>query len=180
MKKWDDDGYDPPVLGQERDELSGPVPAAARGKKPSVQVAALFDQAWQEMLREHPGTSMQVGVSPWHGQKKYAYAWINKQLLPQVGDDMDLALRIFQAFCTALVGGTEFLPNDMPPWRRLQQTLDKYARSVPVTETAEDRAEVEAENREWRQRLGEARRPKRPASSGRPRWSAVDDPYFFE
>ena len=135
MRKWDDDGYDPPMIGADPDR-----PKSSDAKtSPTVEADRLFDVEWAAMLRQYPSLSMRLPGHPWNAGPKVAYrAWLKKEFLPALDGDLDRAARVFRAFCADLASGREFLPGDMPGFRRLHVRTSQYLIKVARSVTPED------------------------------------------
>ena len=155
MNKWDDEGYDPPVIGADPDRAK----TAAAKTSPTVEADNLFAAEWAAMLRQYPSLSLRLPPRPWNSGQKVVYrAWLKKEFLPALDGDLDRAARVFRAFCADLASGREFLPGDMPGFRRLHVRTSQYLLKVARSDRPEDTEDVPFRHQSQRQR----RRPKPP------------------
>lgn len=155
VRNWDDEGYDPPMIGADPDRPK-PVPKST----PTVEAERLFDEEWSAMLRQYPSLTLRLPARPWNSGQKVVYrAWLKKEFLPALDGDLDRAKHVFRAFCADIASGREFLPGDMPAFRRLHVRTSQYLTKVGRTEQPEDVEDVPFRHQSQRQR----RRPQPPA-----------------
>lgn len=153
MRHWDDEGYDPPMIGGDPDR----VPESDRNRTPTSRAAKAFEQCWDDMFAKYPAKKMVLPLHPWnHGQKRWFMAWLKKDFLPLVDGDVGRAEKVFAEFCSDLGSGREHVPGEMPAFKRLFQLADKYLRRVTSVVDDEQRLKVSGE----RERMASAARPR--------------------
>ena len=158
VRRYEDD-YDPPVIGLDPDRPR----KEAKQASPTVAAEREFVAAWKAMLARTPSLSMRLDMNPWPKGQVVAFRhWLKQELLPAVEGDLVRARKVFDAFCADLSSGQRFVAQDVPAFRVLHRSLDRYVRMVPATSDArelEDARESRAER--FRQARGRetVRRP---------------------
>lgn len=152
VRRYEDD-YDPPVIGLDPDRPR----KEAKQASPTVAAEREFVAAWKAMLARTPSLSMRLDMNPWPKGQVVAFRhWLKQELLPAVEGDLVRARKVFDAFCADLSSGQRFVAQDVPAFRVLHRSLDRYVRMVPATSDARE-LEDARESRAERFRLARGR-----------------------